>query len=149
MSGHSPKAPDFRRRVEESFALQTVMATIGASLSHVEAGRCAVTLPMRADLCQQHGYLHAGITTTLADTAAGYAALSLMPAGAEVLSTEFKINLLNPAAAPLFVARAEVLKSGRTLSVVRSDVWGEGDDRPAPVLIATMLATMICLSGKG
>lgn len=144
MTGFVPKDPDFQQRVAENFTKQTLMHTIGASLTHVSPGRCEVSMAKRDDLCQQHGFVHAGITTTLADTAAGYAALSLMPADAEVLSTEFKINLLNPAAGSRFVARAEVLKPGRTLTVVRSDVWAE-DDTGASALIASMLATMICL----
>lgn len=147
MAGFTPKDPDFHRRVTEDFAKQTLMQTIGASLGHVAPGRCEVVMPKRADLCQQHGFVHAGITTTLADTAAGYAALSLMPAGAEVLSTEFKINLLNPAAGDSFAARAEVLKPGRTLTVVRSDVWALSEEG-GEALIASMLATMICLAGR-
>ena len=140
-----PKDPDYQRRVAEDFAKQNLMGTIGARLGEIGPGLCEVILPQRADLCQQHGFIHAGITTTIADTAAGYAALSLMPPGAEVMSTEFKINLMNPAAGVQFVARAEVLKPGRTLTVVRSDVWAEAADGKHS-LVATMLATMICLN---
>jgi uncharacterized protein (TIGR00369 family) len=95
-------------------------------------------------LTQQLGYLHGGIVTTIADSAAGYAAYSLMPAGAEVLSIEFKINLLRPAQGRSFLARAEVIKPGRTLTVARADVFGIADSGDR-ALVATMLATIICL----
>ena len=147
MTGFVPKDSDYRQRVVDDFAKQNLMRTIGARLAMVEPGRCVLEMAKRDDLCQQHGFVHAGITTTLADTAAGYAALSLMPKGAEVLSTEFKINLMNPAAGRLFTARAEVLKPGRTLTVVRSDVWAESDDGKS-TMIASMLATRICLGGS-
>lgn len=144
MTAFIPKDPDFKDRVVENFALQTLMKTLGAQLADIQPGKCEIVMAKRDDLCQQHGFLHAGITTTLADTAAGYAAFSLMPKGAEVLSTEFKINLLNPAEGKRFSARAEVLKPGRTLTVVRSDVWAE-DETGQQTMIATMLASMICL----
>jgi len=147
MTGFTPKDSNYHRRVTENFAKQTLMHTIGARLGLVAPGRCEVILPRRDDLCQQHGFVHAGITTTIADTAAGYAALSLMPETAEVLSTEFKINLMNPAAGKAFIARAEVLKPGRTLTVVRSDVWAESEEG-THTLIASMLATMISLVGN-
>ena len=120
------------------------MSSIGAELLIVEPGKVEMALPYRSDLTQQHGYMHAGIITTIADTACGYAAYTLMPAGSEVLSVEFKVNLLRPAKGERFVAVANVLKPGRTLTVVRADVFGisESDERE---LIATMLATMICL----
>ncbi|HET7286760.1 MAG TPA: PaaI family thioesterase [Pyrinomonadaceae bacterium] len=119
------------------------MALIGAELAQVEPGMVEIILPYRADLAQQHGYLHAGIVTTIADTASGYAAYSLMPANSEVLSVEFKVNLLRPAKGKSFAAVAEVVKSGRTLTVVRADVFAM--DHPQPEHIATMLSTMICL----
>src|SRR5512132_3557033 len=100
------------------------MGLIGAELTRVEAGVVEITLPYRADLAQQHGYIHAGIVATIADSACGYAAYSLMPANSEVLSVEFKVNLLRPAKGSSFSAVAEVLKPGRTLTVVRADVFG-------------------------
>src|SRR5258706_7471805 len=100
------------------------MKLIGAGLSLVAPGVVEITLPYRVDLAQQHGYLHAGIVTTIADSACGYAAFSLMPAGSEVLSVEFKVSLPRPARGEKFVARAEVIKAGRTLTVVRADVFG-------------------------
>ena len=121
------------------------MGLIGAELTRVEPGMIEITLPYRADLTQQQGYLHAGIVTTIADSACGYAAYTLMPPNSEVLSVEFKVNLLRPAKGELFLAVAEVVKSGRTLTVVRADVFGS-DKTGARELIATMLGTMICLS---
>ncbi len=120
------------------------MRLIGAELSLLEPGIVEITLPYRVDLAQQNGYVHAGIVTTIADSAAGYAAYSLMPAGAEVLSVEFKVNLLRPARGKSFLARAEVIKPGRTLTVARADVFGVADSGDR-ALVATMLATIICL----
>jgi uncharacterized protein (TIGR00369 family) len=141
---HKTRNPTFAEEIQRSFNQQTVMSLIGAELTRIEPGIIEITLPYRADLAQQHGYLHAGIVTTIADSACGYAAYSLMPPNSEVLSVEFKVNLLRPAKGEIFSAVAEVVKSGKTLTVVRADVFGiEGDRRD---LIATMLGTMICLS---
>ena len=139
-----PLNRSFAADIEGSFARQPIMNLLGATLSLVEPGVVEITLPYRADLAQQHGYLHAGVIATIADSACGYAAYSLMPAGSEVLSVEFKVNLLRPAQGETFVARAEVIKAGRTLTVVRADVFGiaENADRE---LVATMQGTMICL----
>ena len=133
---------EFAADVRKSFAAQSIMQTIGAQLSRVEPGIIEISLPYRKDLTQQNGYLHAGIITTIADSAAGYAAYSLMPAGAGVLSVEFKVNLLRPASGEIFLARAEVIKPGKTLTVVRADVFGiSGNDQ---TLVATMQGTMFC-----
>lgn len=139
-----PLNPNFAEDVAHNFARQSIMGLIGARLSLVEAGVIEITLPYRTDLTQQHGYLHAGVVTTIADSACGYAAYTLMPAGSEVLSVEFKVNLLRPAQGESFVARAEVIKAGRTLTVVRADVFGinGAGDRE---MVATMMGTMICL----
>jgi uncharacterized protein (TIGR00369 family) len=140
---HKTRNPTFAEEIQRSFNQQTVMSLIGAELTRIEPGNIEITLPYRADLAQQHGYLHAGIVTTIADSACGYAAYSLMPPNSEVLSVEFKVNLLRPAKGEMFSAVAEVVKAGKTLTVVRGDVFGiEGDRRD---LIATMLGTMICL----
>ncbi len=138
-----PLNPSFAADVGRSFARQPIMNLIGASLGLVEPGVVEITLPYRADLSQQHGYLHAGVVTTIADSACGYAAYTLMPAGSEVLSVEFKVNLLRPAQGETFVARAEVIKAGKTLTVVRADVFAinEGERE----LVATLQGTMICL----
>jgi uncharacterized protein (TIGR00369 family) len=140
-----PPNSSFAADVERSFAKQSIMKTIGALLSLVEPGVVEITLPYREDLTQQNGYLHAGIITTIADSACGYAAFTLMPAGSGVLSVEFKLNLLRPAKAEEFLARAEVVKAGRTLTVVRADVFGivEGGSRQ---LVATMQGTMMCIA---
>ena len=136
--------PSFAEEIKQSFAKQTIMGLIGAELSRVEAGIIEITLPYRKDLTQQHGYLHAGIVTTIADSACGYAAYSLMPPESEVLSVEFKVNLLRPAKGETFFAVAEVVKAGKTLTVVRADVFGM-DHEAQRELIATMLGTMICI----
>ena len=136
--------PSFADEIKQSFAKQTIMGLIGAELTRIEPGVIEITLPYRADLAQQHGYLHAGIVTTIADSACGYAAYSLMPPNSEVLSVEFKVNLLRPAKGETFSAVAEVVKSGKTLTVVRADVFAI--DRERRALVATMLGTMICLS---
>ena len=141
---HQPRNPSFAEEIKQSFAKQTIMGLIGAQLSRVEPGIIEITLPYRPDLAQQHGYLHAGIVTTIADSACGYAAYSLMPPESEVLSVEFKVNLLRPAKGETFHAVAEVVKAGKTLTVVRADVFGmDHEDRRE--LIATMLGTMICI----
>ena len=137
--------PAFAEEIAQSFAKQTVMSLIGAELTRMEPGFIEITLPYREDLTQQHSYLHAGIVTTIADSACGYAAYSLMPANSEVLSVEFKVNLLRPAKGETFSAIAEVIKTGKTLTVVRGDVFGI-DHEGERVLVATMLATMICMT---
>jgi len=119
------------------------MKLIGASLTMIEPGVVEITLPFRPDLTQQNGYLHAGIVTTIADSACGYAAFTLMPEGSGVLSVEFKVNLLRPAKGENFLARAEVIKAGRTLTVVRADVFALTEDKRT--LVATMQGTMMCL----
>src|SRR5947207_9229290 len=133
--------PSFAEDVTRSFVQQPIMNLIGARLSRVEPGVIEIALPYRADLTQQHGYLHAGVVTTIADSACGYAAFTLMPAASNVLSVEFKVNLLRPAQGVEFVARAEVIKAGRTLTVVRADVFGI-DANAEKELVATMQGTM-------
>jgi uncharacterized protein (TIGR00369 family) len=140
----NPLNPEFAEDVARSFGDQPIMNLIGARLSLVEPGVVEITLPYRADLTQQHGYLHAGVVTTIADSACGYAAFTLMPVGSNVLSVEFKVNLLRPAQGAEFVARAEVIKAGRTLTVVRADVFGIAKNEEKE-LVATMQGTMICL----
>src|ERR1700752_109149 len=141
---HQPRNPAFAEEIKQSFAKQTIMVLIGAELSRVEPGVIEITLPYRPDLAQQHGYLHAGIVTTIADSACGYAAYSLIPPNSEVLSVEFKVNLLRPAKGERFVAVSDVVKAGKTLTVVRADVFGVHHEGGRE-LVATMLATMICL----
>jgi uncharacterized protein (TIGR00369 family) len=135
--------PNFADEVRHSFAQQSMMHLIGANLSLVEPGVVEITLPYRSDLTQQNGYLHGGMVTTIADTACGYAAFTLMPAGSKVLSVEFKVNLLRPAKGDTFLARAEVVKAGKTLTVVRADVFALIENNRT--LVATMQGTMICI----
>lgn len=138
-----PKDENFSEKVRESFAAQTVMQFIGAKLIRVEAGEVEIELPFRHDLTQQNGYIHAGIITTIADSACGYAAFSLMPPRTDVVSVEFKVNLLSPAIGEKFVAKARVLRAGKTLTVVQADVFALKDEREKQ--ISTMLGTMMCL----
>ena len=141
MSADVPRNPAFEETVRESFARQTFMSTLGAHLEFVEPGRVHIGVSFEPSLCQQNGYLHAGVLTSIADSACGYAALSLAPPGHDVLAVEFKINLVRPASAARFLACAEVLRAGRTLTVSRADVFGitpSGRD-----LVASMLSTVI------
>lgn len=128
---------NFRDRVRESFAKQRVMRLIGTRLTLVEPGVIEIELPYREDLTQQDGFIHAGIVTTVLDSACGYAAYSLMPEGSSVLSVEFKVNLLAPAKAEVIKVRAEVKRAGRTLTVCTADAFA------GEKVCATMLATMI------
>lgn len=141
-----PADPQFAARVRASFARQPMMQTIGATLETVAPGRADISLPFRSDLTQQHGYLHAGVVATIADSACGYAAYTLMPAGASVLTVEYKINLLSPATGDRFVARASVIRPGRTLTIVQADVFASAGG--AERRTATMLATIITLRDR-
>jgi uncharacterized protein (TIGR00369 family) len=141
-----PKDINYAAKVRASFARQPVMAMIGADLLKVEPGAVDIKLGYRTDLSQQNGFLHAGMTATIGDSACGYAAFSLMPAGADVLTAEYKINLLSPAVGEYFVAEGRVLKAGRTLSVVRADVFAVVED--GRKLVATMLASVVAVPQK-
>jgi len=118
------------------------MTLLGATLSHVAPGEVDLAFAARPDLVQQNGFLHAGVLAAIADSACGYAAFTLGPAGCDVLAVEFKINLLAPARAPRFVARGRVLRAGRTLTACRADVFGIADDG-AETLVAAMQSTII------
>jgi uncharacterized protein (TIGR00369 family) len=140
--------PAFADEVRRSFAKQAIMGLIGGELVRVEPGVVEIRLPYRSDLTQQDGYVHAGIVATIADSACGYAAYSLMPPESEVLAVEFKVNMLRPAKGEAFLAHAEVIKPGRTLTVVRADVFAmSGADEWQ--LIATMQGTMMRLPRRG
>ncbi|HTR98025.1 MAG TPA: PaaI family thioesterase [Candidatus Acidoferrales bacterium] len=136
----APRDPAYAERVRRSFERQPLMATLGATLDRVAPGEVEIGLPYRAGLCQQNGYLHAGAVASIADSACGYAAFTLSEPDTDVLAVEFKINLMAPARGSRFVARARVLRSGRTLSVVLADVSADGVDAP---VVATMLSTVI------
>jgi uncharacterized protein (TIGR00369 family) len=141
-----PPDADFERRVRTGFARQAFMASVGARLAAVEAGRVVVELPFRQDLTQQDGFLHAGVVAGVVDSACGYAALSLAPAGTDVLSVEFKVNLLKPAVGTLFRAVGTVIRPGRTLTVCTGEVEAHGDGKPA--IIALMQATMMTITAN-
>jgi uncharacterized protein (TIGR00369 family) len=145
MADFVPKDADYEARVRASFARQRVMETIGAELVRVAPGEVEIGLAFREDLTQQHGYLHAGIVAAVVDSACGYAAMSLAAAGAEVLSIEFKLNLLSPAAGERFVARARVKRAGRNVTVCAGDLFATGGG--AEKVVATMLATMMTVRG--
>ncbi|HEV3468670.1 MAG TPA: PaaI family thioesterase [Pyrinomonadaceae bacterium] len=136
-----PRDAEFEARVRASFARQRAMETLGARLVRVAPGEVEIELAFREDLTQQHGYLHAGVVAAVVDSACGYAALSLAEPGAEVLSIEFKLNLLAPSAGDSFSARARVLRSGRNITVCAGDVYARRAE--AEKLVATMLATMM------
>jgi uncharacterized protein (TIGR00369 family) len=146
MTAFQPLDPRFAERVTTSFQRQTVMATLGAELRQVAPGAVAISLPYRADLCQQHGFMHAGMLTTVLDSACGYAALSLMPPEVGVLSIEFKVNFLAPAAGEVFLARGQVIRSGRSISVCTGEVIALAQDKEK--LVAVMQATMMAVVGQ-
>ena len=134
-----PRDAEFESRIRKSFSEQRVMSLLAAELKAVEPGVVEIELATRDDLTQQDGFMHAGIVTTVLDSACGYAAYTLMPANSSVLSVEFKVNLLAPAKGDRIAVRAEVKRPGRTLTVCTADAFSDGN------ICATMLATMICL----
>jgi len=137
--------PEFAERVRDSFARQAAMRLIGARLTQVEPGRCVIELSVRDDLTQQHGFVHGGVVGMIADSAGGYAGFTLMPADASVLTVEYKINMLAPAAGERLIATGEVLKPGRTLSIVRSEVIAvQGEQR---LRVAAMQQTLMVMHG--
>ena len=148
MTRLTPVDADFAERVCDSFARQAVMVTLGATLDAVEPGRVRITMAHRRELTQQHGFLHAGIVTTALDSACGYAAFSLMPADAAVLTIEFKVNLLAPARGPWLRFEGEVTKAGRTISVVDGRAWQHDGDGAQESLVATMTATVMTVQGR-
>lgn len=135
-----PLDVDFERRIRASFARQKAMALIGAGLTRVEPGRVEVELPFRDDLTQQKGYVHGGVIGMIADSACGYAAFSLMPASASLVTVEYKINILAPALGSL-TARGDVVKPGRTLTIARAEVYADDGKH-----VATMQQTLMMLA---
>ena len=128
-----------------SFDRMNVMKTLGASLDQVEKGAVTILLPMSLHILQQHGFVHAGVIATIADTACGYAAFTLMPPGSAVLTSEFKINLLSPAKGDSFEAVAKVIRAGKRVHVAMAEVFAlTGESRK---LIAVMLATLMVVDG--
>jgi len=137
---------DTENRIRSSFAKQGLMSTLGATIGPISPGEVEIALRPRPELSQQHGFVHAGAVAAIADSAAGYAALSLMPPGTGVLSTEFKINLLAPAIGDRIVARGRVVKAGRTLTVAQSEVFAETDGNET--LVALLTATMMTVEAR-
>jgi len=148
MSQLPPADPGFRQRLHDSFARQAVMQTLGARLEVADAGRVVIVMAHKPALTQQHGFLHAGIVSTALDSACGYAAFTLMPADAAVLTIEFKVNLLAPARGPLFRIEGFVIKAGRTISVAEGKAW-QHEVGGAETLCATMTATLMTVQGRG
>lgn len=138
-----PRDLNFEQRVRASFARQAAMHTIGATLERVAPGEVDLALAFRADLTQQHGFLHAGVVTAAVDSACGYAALSLMEPGAAVLSVEFKVQLLAPARGARFVAHGRVVRAGRTITVVSGELRNESD-----VVVALLNGTMMAVRDR-
>ena len=141
-----PQDPDLARRVAESFARQGAMAHLGAELASVKPGAVEIRLPYRAEVSQQHGFFHGGVVATIGDNAGGYAAFTLMPGDASILTVEYKINLVAPAKGEALVARGRVVKPGRTLTVTAVEVFAVEGGRET--LCAVMQQTLICLRGK-
>lgn len=142
----SPRDPNFSERVRGSFQRQRVMAWIGAELTRLDPGHCEIRLPHKPELTQQHGYIHGGIIGTIGDTAAGYAAYTLMPPASSVLTIEYKMNLLAPGDGELLIARGEVVRAGRTLVVARAEVFAVKDGKET--LCAALLQTLMTMHGK-
>jgi len=146
MTQFQPTDPDFAERVRASFGRQGIMGLLGARLLRVEPGQVAIELPFRPDLSQQHGFFHAGVTSTIADSAGGYAGFTLFPADATVLTVEFKINLLAPARGDRLVATGKVIKPGRTLTICSLEI--DVFDGAKTTACAYGLQTLMCLQGR-
>jgi uncharacterized protein (TIGR00369 family) len=142
---HEPRNPNFKDDVSASFAKLALMQTIGARLLRVAPGEVDIELAFRGDLTQQHGFLAAAVIGSVLDVACGYAAMSLMAPRATVLTVEFKVNLLAPARGERFIAKAHVVRAGRTLTVCAGDAAAIAGANETP--IATMLATMMTIAG--
>jgi uncharacterized protein (TIGR00369 family) len=132
-----PVASAIEQRIRGAFARQGIMTTIGASLVAVREGEVEIALPYSAALTQQHGFVHGGVVTTIVDSACGFAALSMMPAEAAVLTIEFKVNLLSPAKGERLRAVGRVVRPGRTLMVCLGEVFAEEAGRSKQVALMT------------
>ena len=146
MSHFIPKNADFEARIRDSFSRQGAMALIGAKLTHVAPGAVDIAVDFRPEVSQQHGFFHGGIVGTAADSAGGYAAFTLMPADASVLTVEYKMNLIAPAEGQRLIAKGRVLKPGRTLTVCHVDVFVERDGREHRC--AVLLQTLMTMTGR-
>jgi uncharacterized protein (TIGR00369 family) len=141
-----PQDKDFEHRIRESFEQQAVMRTMGAALVRVAPGEVDIELPFREDFTQQHGFLHAGVIATILDSACGYAAFTLMPANSAVLSIEYKVNMLAPTKGDRVIARARVVRAGRTVTVCSADAFDVTTDGERHT--ATMQATMMTVRDR-
>jgi len=141
-----PQFPNYKTKVEQSFATQKFMEHIGAEFVDIKPGYCEIHIPFNENLTQQNGFFHAGVIGTLADNVAGYASLSLMKEHSSVLSVEFKLNLMRPADGELLIGKGHVLKYGKTLTVCRADVFIVKDG--VEKLCAAAQLTMIELQPK-
>ena len=139
----TPTNPEFSQRVQQSFDRQQAMTTLGASILEIEPGRVVIRLPFDESLTQQHGFIHAGIISTVLDSACGYAAFSLMPDNAAVLTIEYKINLLSPAKGDWFEAVGIVKKPGRNITVADGEVYAHSGD--SKKLVASMVGTLMSI----
>ncbi|MBB6523640.1 PaaI family thioesterase [Pseudoteredinibacter isoporae] len=141
----NPAADDFQR-LRDSFAQQTAMRTLGIEIHHIKSGEIELGMPYQTQLCQQHGFIHAGISTAALDSACGYAAFTLMPEDSGILTVEFKTSLLAPAQGEEFRFRGKVLRPGRQLYFSQGEAYAllQGEER----LIATMSATLMCIQGR-
>ncbi len=133
--------PEQDRRIRDSIGRQTLLETLGITIAALSPGKVTLELPFRPDLCQQNGFLHAGAITTAADSACGYAAMTLQPTGSDILTVEFKVNLLSPAIGDRFLATGTVVRSGRTLTVCSAEVVAHSAAEPRTV--ALMQATLM------
>jgi len=138
--------PNYEQRVRQSFSQQGLMSYLGARLTELKPGMAEVRAAFREELTQQHGYFHAGVSGSLADVACGYAAYTLMPKDSSVLTVEYKINLMAPAEGEELIARARVVRSGKTLKICAADVFAR--KAAAETHCATVLATIMCLAGE-
>lgn len=146
MAPFEPRDPDFRARIEQSFARQAFLRLLGSELHHVAPGTVEIALPYKPELAQHHGYVNAGAQTSIADVAAGYAAMTLSGPGISVLTTEYKMNFLRPAGQGGLIARAQVIKPGRRLNVVQADVH---EQAPAgKIHVVTGLVTIMFVEGS-
>jgi uncharacterized protein (TIGR00369 family) len=145
-SGFELRDTEYQRRVRDSFERQGLMRHLGAELVSLEPGGAVIRVPFRGELTQQHGYFHAGVMGAIADSACGYAAYTLMAAEDSVLTVEYKINLLAPADGEELIARARVVRSGKTLKICSADVFVRKDGTEKHC--AMVLATIMCMAGK-
>ena len=146
MARFEPRDPDFEAKVRGSFSRQTAMQTLGAVMGRVVPGEVEIEMPYRADLTQQHGFIHGGIVTAIIDSACGYAAFSLSAPDTAVLTVEYKVNFISPAKGERLLARGEVVRTGATIAVCKGDVLAY--DGGEETLVATMLSTMMLMPDR-